>query len=442
MSENPQSNYPFDLIAPFRSGIKPKEDFKIGLELELFPVNRSDFKIIPFHGEKGIEEFLKGILQQSPTKWTPQYEGKTLLGLSSSSGAITLEPGSAFEYSISPLPSLAQVKEVVRDFFEELKPIAENFNLNFLALGYHPFQSIDEVELIPKRRYQLMYEYMPQVGSLGREMMKLTSSLQVAIDFYSEEDAMRKMRVANLLSPTLVALSANSFIKQKKYLGMASYRGKIWEDTDRKRCGLAPFVFKSKSTFLDYAEWALDIPMYFIERSGVKHSAFEITFRQFLDEGFLLPDGKKINANEKDWDTHLSTLFPWVRLRNFIELRQFDVNNLDLNLSIVAFIKALFYSDKGLTELEKVSLEYFNSPELFQSSMAGSITAGLDGKVGDASLRIIAEKLVEVAKDELSAVEAMFLAPLVDKIKTWNLESIGKQANSSFESYISRQLIY
>jgi glutamate--cysteine ligase len=217
--------------------------------------------------------------------------------------------------------------------------VGGELGIAFLGLGMQPMSPLDEIEWVPKQRYAIMRDYMPRVGTLGHRMMKQTATVQANIDYADEADAMRKLRIGMATAPIVNAIFANSCISENRLNGQLSYRGYIWTDTDRARCGLLPFAFRPGASFRDYVDWALDVPLYFVLRGGrYRTEVTGVPFRRFLDTGL---DGQR--ATLDDWRLHLTTLFPEVRLKGYIELRSADSQPPGRVLGLPALVKGVFY---------------------------------------------------------------------------------------------------
>jgi glutamate--cysteine ligase len=407
----------------FHQGCKTTDQFSIGAEFEFFVVN-SDFRLIPYCCTGGVEETLQ--YMSSCCSWERVYEGERLVGLNRQGQAVTIEPSGAIEFSTSPSTSLVEINSQRNLFLKQLAEAAESFGHRILMVGVLPYDTLESVSLVPKRRYRFMYDYMPAVGTRGREMMKLSAAVQVSFDYSSEIDAMRKYRLAALSTPVFLALSANSGIQNGQYQNVASLREDIWKNTDHHRCGIPNFVFDPQASFESYAQWALDVPMYFGVRDASLYHQHHPTFGEFL-HGSALPDDKMPSpvATAKDWETHLSTLFPWVRLKQYIEIRAFDMCCPNLQSALVALIKGLFYDEQALTELEALLGSFDQSLTTRLLQQAGQ--EGLDGEVDTIRIRSLAEKMVEIASGGLSRqapTEAAMLTPLTDRIEGWSINKV------------------
>ncbi|RLQ87246.1 glutamate--cysteine ligase [Notoacmeibacter ruber] len=338
-----------DLVDYLAAGCKPPRDWRIGTEHEKFVFYADGNNPVPYDGDAGIRSLLEGM--QAKLGWEPIIDGNKLIGLASpiGEGAISLEPGGQFELSGAPLETIHQTCRESNVHLSQLRQIAEPLGIRFLGMGGSPKWSIDQTPLMPKSRYEIMSAYMPEVGTQGRDMMRRTCTIQTNLDFSSETDMRRKMQVGMKLQPLATALFASSPFTEGKPNGLLSWRGDIWRDVDNNRAGILPFSFAPDFGFADYAEWALDVPMYFILRNGQYHRATHVTFRQFLD-GALRDDVPDPEPTLGDWINHLSTLFPDVRLKQFLEMRGADGGPWRRICALPAFWVGLLYDEQALDE--------------------------------------------------------------------------------------------
>lgn len=337
------------IFHPFLRGARPDTAFSSGVELEYLIVDRTTLEIAPYGGERGVASILR--LLESRNGWLPEKERDELIGLRRDGATISIEPGGAIEIATAPHHSLDDLINEMNSLTNELSHTADQLDRALLCAGYHPFAQKEQVSLVPKRRYQLMYPIMAGTGGLGQDMMKLTASIQVTIDFDSEADALRKYALACRLVPVFIALSANSPFRHGERTPFRSFRSHIWTDTDPRRAGLPTGILgagpgNDARTFTEYASWALDAPVYFLRRAEGPEPISGKTFRELLGSGEPL--------SEADWELHLSTLFPWIRLRNYIEIRAFDMVPPDLQYALVTLVHALFYDVRGLKAAEDI----------------------------------------------------------------------------------------
>ena len=324
------------LLGYFTAGMKPRAEWKIGTEYEKVAVERKTGRAVRYFGPRGIEALLREIADRFG--WTPRREGRHTIALEKGKASITLEPGGQVELSGEPWEDIHKAQAELTEHVSEIVTIAEELGIAFLGLGIQPVSSLDDIEWVPKQRYGIMAPYMEKVGSLGQRMMKQTATVQTNLDFSDERDAMEKMRVGMGLAPILTAMFANSPICDGRLNGYMSYRQHVWTDTDRNRCGLLPFVFSRDAGFEDYLDWALGVPMYFIRRGGTLIDLTGMPFREFLKRG-----AAGHHATLGDWQLHLTTLFPEVRLKTYIEIRSVDSQPPERMLALPALMKGILY---------------------------------------------------------------------------------------------------
>jgi glutamate--cysteine ligase len=330
------------LVDEFHAAAKPRERWLIGTEYEKLAVDPRSGRAAPFSGPRGIETLLRELAERFG--WEPTEEGGRTIALLRDKASITLEPGGQVELSGEPCPTLHCTRDELATHVRELSVVGAELGIAFLGLGMQPVSTLDEIEWVPKQRYAIMRDYMPRVGTLGHRMMKQTATVQANIDYADERDAMRKLRVGMATAPLVNAMFANSCISEGRLNGQMSYRGYVWTDTDRARCGLLPFAFRDGASFGDYVEWALDVPLYFVLRGGkYLTGATGTPFRRFLEHGI---GGER--ATLDDWRLHLTTLFPEVRLKGYIELRSADSQTPDRVLAVPALVKGVFYEQDCL----------------------------------------------------------------------------------------------
>lgn len=346
-----------ELSAYLAQGSRPKEKFRIGTEHEKFVFFAKDNSPVPYFGDASISALLKGM--QERLGWEPIMDGENIIGLGEQSGmgAISIEPGGQFELSGAPLETIHETCKESNKHLALVKEIAEPMGIRFLGLGGSPTWSLAETPRMPKSRYDIMTRYMPKVGAKGLDMMYRTCTIQVNLDFSSEADMAAKMRVSMKLQSIATALFASSPFTEGKPNGLLSWRGDIWRDTDNRRSGTLPFVFDADFRFDHYVEWALDVPMYFIVRDGKYHDCTHVTFRQFM-AGALKGEVADWQPNIGDWTNHLSTLFPDVRLKRFLEMRGADGGPWRRICALPAFWVGLLYDDAALAEAEVLTADW------------------------------------------------------------------------------------
>ncbi len=407
-----------DLAEYLADGNKPKEKFRIGTEHEKFVFFTADNSPVPYFGEASISALLNGM--QAKTGWEPIVDAGNIIGLAEPTGmgAISLEPGGQFELSGAPLENLHQTCKESNQHLATLREIAEPLGIRFLGMGGSPKWTAAETPRMPKSRYEIMTRYMPKVGSQGLDMMYRTCTIQVNLDFSSEIDMRRKMQVSLKLQSMATALFASSPFTEGKPNGLLSWRGDIWRDTDNNRAGLIPFAFKPDFGFIDYVEWALDVPMYFIVRDGKYRDCTDITFRQFM-AGALKGEVADWEPNLGDWTNHLSTLFPDVRLKRFLEMRGADGGPWRRICALPAFWVGLLYDDGALDAAEALTRDW--TVEEVQALRDTVPAQGLRADFRGKPLFDVAREVVSISRQGLKARarlngdgvdESIFLAPL------------------------------
>jgi len=332
-----------DLVRYLEQGSKPKADWRIGTEHEKFVYDLSTMKPVPYEGRKGIRAMLEGMRRFG---WEPVMEGDHIIGLSQDGASISLEPGGQFELSGAPLRSVHQTCAEVNTHQEQVREIANELGVGVMGLGYAPNWALDEVPQMPKGRYNIMRRYMPKVGGYGLEMMFRTCTVQVNLDYGSEADMVKKFRVGLALQPVATALFANSPFREGRPNGFLSYRSHIWTDVDNARAGMLPFVFEDGFGFERYVDYVLDVPMYFVYRDGRYIDVAGKSFRHFLEGS--VPELKGITPTMADWADHLTTIFPEVRMKRFLEMRGADAGGWRRICGLPALWVGIYYDQTAL----------------------------------------------------------------------------------------------
>lgn len=330
---------PRQLVEYIESGCKPPDQWRIGTEHEKFAYRLEDLRPLEYEGGRGIRALLMGLTRFG---WEPVYEGENVIALKEPEGGfVSLEPAGQVELSGAPVQDIHQTCTELQEHLRQVKILAGEMGIGFLGLGYQPKWPLAEMPWMPKGRYKIMREYMPKVGTMGLDMMQATCTVQVNLDFSCEATMVQMMRISMALQPIATALWANSPFKEGKPSGFLSYRSHVWTDTDKARTGIPAFVFEDGFGFERYVDYALDVPMYFVYREGRYIDASGQSFRDFL-KGRLpaLPGEQPTIA---DWANHLSTLFPEVRLKKYLEMRGADGGPWNRLCALSAFWTGLLY---------------------------------------------------------------------------------------------------
>ncbi len=379
------------LIAFLTRGARPRSDWGIGLEAEKLVVDNQTGEAA---GYPRVRELLKRL--DGFGGWEAVYEGEYLLGLKGTRSSVTLEPGGQLELSGKFCCDIHCSWRDLKRYRQHILIMGHELGLEFLGLGVQPFTPLDKISWLPKQRYDIMGPYMLKTGDMGQRMMKQSAGTQVNLDFSDETDCVRKLKAIQLLSPICYALFANSPIMEDQPTGFLTTRGEIWSRTDADRCGLIRQLFSAQAGLSDFVDYALDAPMYFIQREGryVDFTAERFSFRRYIDSG----RGKE-RATLADWNLHLSTIFPEVRLRPQLEARSADSLPPHFTPAVAAFYKGLLYCDEGLSKVESLlgGLEEEAFSRLYRDSWRLGLKTGIaGGRLGD-----IASELVAVAKKSL-----------------------------------------
>lgn len=327
------------LIEYFADGCKPPECRGVGTEHEKLLYGLPNLQRLSYESKPGIRQVLENPRFK---QWERVEENGHVIGLKKNGASVTIEPGGQFELSGRNFSNIHQTYSETKKHFQKLNEISREHDFFCLAMGFDPLCKRDEMPWMPKERYRIMKAYMPTRGGLGLDMMTRTATIQVNLDYLNEADMIKKMRVAQAVQPIVTALFANSPFSEGEPNGYLSYRAKVWDDTDPDRCGFLPFIFEQDFGFERWTDYLLDIPMYFIYRDGQYTSSNNITFKEFMN-------GKhSLRPTLHDWDTHVATAFPDVRLKRFIEMRGADASCVEHISALAAFWAGLFYDDQAL----------------------------------------------------------------------------------------------
>lgn len=395
------------LTEEFLLGCKTEQ--RIGMEYERIPVNKHTVETVSYEGEFGICELLREIAKVD--NWDYILDGKEIIGLKKLHNTITLEPGCQFELSMEPQNTVSELKKNIEKIDSAIKPILEEFEIKLLNRGVSPKTTYRNIKLIPKKRYHVMANYL--WGILSDVMMRETAGIQVGVDYRSEEDAMKKFRLANLMMPFATAMYANSNIRGGVNTGYKSFRALAWLNTDNERCGFAT-KFNSNMCFKDYVKLLLETPMIFINRENIPVNINgSMTFKQFMDKGFegLVP-------TMDDWKLHCNLYFPEVRLRNFLEIRNHDCVGGGLEYSVPALYKGIMYSKDAFAAAEKI-LNRFTINEIKELRYKVAKSA-IHSKVGKRPILEVCRELANISFESLKTEglnEEKFLEPLIAMLR-------------------------
>src|SRR6476659_9793750 len=335
-----------ELVAWLEAGCKPKEQFRVGTEHEKFAFTVADHRPVPYSGKRSIHGLLEGM--HGLLGWDPIMEGDNIIGMFdvTGGGAISLEPGGQFELSGAPLDNVHQTAAELMAHLAQLREVAKPLGIGFLGIGMTPNWTRADMPKMPKGRYKIMTAYMPKVDKYGLDMMYRTCTVQANLDFASEADMVKKLRVSLALQPVATALFANSPFTEGRPNGFLSMRSEIWRDTDNDRAGMLPRAFDDVFGYEAYVDWALDVPMYFVKLDDTYHDVAGASFRDLLAGRLAAMPGEV--ATRSDWANHVSTLFPEVRLKRYLEMRGADVGPPERIAALSAFWVGLLYDQASL----------------------------------------------------------------------------------------------
>jgi glutamate--cysteine ligase len=409
-----------DLFAPFTNAFTPEALWRVGTEAEKFGVLSESGEAIAYDGPRGVRAVLE--LMQELFGWYPvrEHADGEIIALERGGESITLEPGGQVELSGAPHASIHDSAREWHNHLAELNQVGQQLGITWLGLGFHPFARQDDLSWVPKQRYAIMREYLPTRGSLALDMMRRTCTVQANLDYANEADAMRKLRVSLRLSPVVTAMFANSPLVEGRLTGERTHRARVWLDTDPDRTGLLPFMWDENASFERYVDWALDAPMFLVKRDGRVVRNTGQTFRAFMRDGF-----QGVEATPSDWNTHLGTLFPEVRLKKTIELRGADCLPRALAPALPALAKGLLYDPQALAKAEALAAQIAPNDALAVRPRIAD--EGLTALLGARPLREWAEDVLDIARSGLrrAAVidpesgqdESCHLEPLADLIE-------------------------
>lgn len=422
-----------DLAAYLESGCKPADNFTIGTEHEAFGFHQKDLAP-PSYGEPGgISALLHAV--EARESWEPILDHGNTIGLKGEGGAsLSLEPGGQFELSGAMQPDLHATKAELDAHIARLHDVTPSLGLGFAPLGFHPVATRAEMPMMPKGRYKLMREYMPKVGTRGLDMMFRTCTVQVNLDFCSEPDMVRKMRVGSALQPLATALFANSPFYEGKPNGYLSNRAQAWTDTDNNRSGIPAVIFEDGFGFEAYANWLLDVPMYFVYRDGEYSDATGASFRDFMAGRLAVRPGER--ATMGDFADHATTAFPDVRLKKYIETRGADSGRPEMMLAQSALWTGIFY-DKAALEAASALVKPLSYADILALRAAVPAT-GINTSFGAGTLRDLAREVLAIAADGLENRARKNAAGEDERVYLRPLREIAEGAPTQAEYWLAR----
>jgi glutamate--cysteine ligase len=408
-----------DLLEPFHSACKPPSEFRVGTEAEKFGWLVDEDAPLPFAGSPSVQGILSELTARfgwNPDREQPQGE---IIALTRGQSSITLEPAGQLELSGAPFASIHDTEREFDQHYAELHAICEPLHVSWLSLGFHPFAKQAVLPHVPKMRYGIMETYLPTRGARALDMMRRTCTVQANLDFSSESDAIRKLRVGLALQPIATAMFANSPLYEGQLGPRASERAQVWLEMDPARSGILPFAWEGEMSFRKYVEWALDVPMFLIKRGHGVIANTDQTFRTFMRDGCR---GER--ATLTDWRTHLNTLFPEARLKNTLEMRGADAQSRALTCALPALWKGLLYDEQALRQAE--SLVSPLTAAAAQSVRPELVRRGLQAELLGRPLLAWANEVLQIAhgalerfdvKNERGETEAVFLEGLESLVR-------------------------
>jgi glutamate--cysteine ligase len=385
-----------DLIEYLERGSTARADWRIGTEHEKIGFRLADLTPLPYDGAQGIRAILEGLTRFG---WQPIEEDGQVIALKYDGQSVTLEPGGQLELSGAPLATVHQTCDEVNTHLEQVRTVAAELEVGFIGIGIQPKWGREDIPVMPKARYDIMRAYMPTKGGLGLDMMLRTCTVQANLDFESEADMIEKFRVALALQPIATALFANSPFLDGGENGYKSFRTNVWTDTDPDRCGVPEFVFEPGMGFERYVDYALDVPMYFVQRDGRYIDASGQSFRDFLDAKLPALPGEKPTLD--DWESHLTTIFTDVRLKHYLEMRGADAGKWSMLCALPAFWVGLLYDSGALDEARQMVRDWSHADMIAMRD--GAARSGLNAEVGGRSLQDIATDVLAIARKGLEA---------------------------------------
>lgn len=422
-AESPLVRSTDDLVAWIAAGEKPKANWRIGTEHEKFVFYTDTRQPVPYDGDRGIRALMEAMVDCC--RWVPINEGDHIIALrrpeGEIGGTISLEPGGQFELSGAPVSTLHETAAETEEHLYEVLRVGERLGIGFLGVGFSPKWALAETPRMPKERYAVMTRYMPQVGSRGLDMMYRTATIQVNLDFASEADMVQKLRVSLALQPIATALFASSPFTEGRPNGFKSMRSEVWRDTDKARTGLLPFVFEPGMGYQAYVDYALSVPMYFVYRNGRYIDVAGRSFRDFM--AGRLPGLEGEHPTLDDWSDHLTTLFPEVRMKRFLEMRGADGGRWGRIVALSALWVGLLYDETALAGAWDLVKNWTREE---RDQLRRDVPRhALDTPFRKGSVRDVAAEVLTLSRiglrnrrrlDRLGQDETIYLAPVEDAV--------------------------
>lgn len=433
-----------DLVAFFENAETPPEGWRVGTEHEKIGLYSDGFGLIPYAGERGIGAILEVIAQSDG--WKRIREDGNVIALEKAGASITLEPGGQLELSGAPLRTTHETCDEFHTHLALMKRVSEPMGIVWLGLGIHPIHPVEAIPVMPKARYRIMREYLPTRGSRSLVMMFQTATVQANFDYANESDMVEKLRLSLCVSPIVSAIFANSSISEGRANGFISKRLDAWEETDPDRTGMLPFAFDPDFGYRRYVEWALDVPMFFIVREGRYEAANGLTFRQFLERGH-----HGLRPTLADFDRHLTTLFPDVRIKKILEVRGADAVPSGLTCSLPALWKGLLY-DAAAREEARSMVEY-STHEFRLEARRDAARRGLAAEYAGRRMLDLARELTRISREGLRRIahagtsepdECSFLDPVFEQLERGASpgQVILERWNGDWEKSVDRLIEY
>ncbi len=404
-----------DLLSYFTTACKPREAWRVGTEHEMHGVLMGGQHLgapVPYFGPRGLTHILQALEKAG---WQGVREGENIIALTCRDRQVSIEPGAQLEHAARPHRSSQDLDEDLRSFLAFIEEPSKIIGAEWISAGFRPWGTIKDVPWVPKYRYNIMRDYLPTRGELSHEMMKRTATVQVNLDYGSDQDALQKTRAIMAVTPMLTAMYANSPIVDGKESGYQSYRGHVWTKMDPDRCGLLDFVFEEGEFFRRYAEWALDVPLFFVYRDTYI-PAGGMTFREFMKTGF---QGQMPTMS--DWGLHLSTLFPEARAKQYLEVRGCDANSIGMTVALGALCAGFLYDESACAEATALtaSLTFAQRQEFGVEVNRLGLEARMPGS--KLSAGELSKQLLAIVRDGLlrfAPAEVPYLDPLVEVVET------------------------